>query len=313
MDFTYLNELYVQAPWIFYSSAIMFGLCCGSFLNVVIHRLPQMLNYDWHSQCLEFLAEQLQQLPEDQRRQCPLCEHQHPQPVQMPSLTQSKINLLFPRSRCPDCDHKIAWWDNVPLISFLLLNGRCRHCQRTISWRYPLVELCCGVLTPWLLCHLGLGLPLLGALLLSYTMIVIIMIDLDWQIIPDNLSMPLLWLGLLFNIGETYCTLSDAVIGAMVGYLLLWAVYQGFKLVTGKEGMGYGDFKLLAVFGAWLGWQMLPLVILIASVMGSLVGGLLMFLRGKSLPFAFGPYLALGGMIGFLSGEQIIIWYMGMF
>ena len=307
-----LSTLFMSNPELFYLSAAVVGMCIGSFLNVVIYRLPTMLNNDWYGQCLIFFNDQLQARPKELRRQCPACLHTHNQPLVLATPTTAKVSLVAPSSCCPQCHQPISWRDNIPLLSYLWLRGHCRFCNVKISSRYPLVELVCAIFTPLLLWHFGFTVAFAGGLMLSYAMLVMVIIDYDWQIIPDDLTLPLLWLGLLFNIGGTYCQLNDAVIGAVAGYLSLWLVYQSFRLITGKEGMGYGDFKLLAVFGAWLGWQMLPIVVLLSSLVGTVIGLGLLLRRGQSLPFAFGPFLALGGMISFLYGEELVQWYLKM-
>ncbi len=277
-----------QNPWLLLSSLLVLGLCIGSFLNVVIYRLPVMMEREERDYCGQLLE------------------------LEQPPAESQRIDLFQPNSHCPACGHAIKPWENIPVLSYLLLSGRCSQCDTHISLRYPIVELLTGVIT------LGLGLyyevaaaPLLGALFLTWGLIALTMIDIDQQLLPDAITLPLLWLGLLFNLFGTYVSLSDAVIGAMAGYLSLWSVYWVFKLVTGKEGMGYGDFKLLAVLGAWLGWQALPMIILLSSVVGTVIGIGLMILqkRGKDIPMPFGPYLAIAGWIVLLWGEQLLNWY----
>lgn len=257
------------------------GLLIGSFLNVVIHRFPKMLEQQWHDQCAELHGQQ----PED----------------------HEPYNLTVPRSACPHCGHKISALENIPVLSYLLLRGRCRGCGAGISPRYPLVELVSGVLSGLAAWHFGYGLAAAGALLFIWTLLALTFIDLDTQLLPDDLTLPLLWLGLLFNLGGTYAALPDALIGAIAGYLALWCVFWAFKLATGKEGMGYGDFKLLAAVGAWLGWQMLPLVILLSSLVGAIVGIALIFAakHGRNVPIPFGPYLAGGALIALFAGQEL--------
>ncbi len=257
------------------------GLLIGSFLNVVIHRFPKMLEQQWHDQCAELHGQQ----PE----------------------AHEPYNLTVPRSACPHCGHKISALENIPVLSYLLLRGRCRGCGAGISPRYPLVELVSGVLSGLAAWHFGYGLAAAGALLFIWTLLALTFIDLDTQLLPDDLTLPLLWLGLLFNLGGTYAALPDAVIGAIAGYLALWCVFWAFKLATGKEGMGYGDFKLLAAVGAWLGWQMLPLVILLSSLVGAIVGIALIFAakHGRNVPIPFGPYLAGGALIALFAGQEL--------
>lgn len=261
--------------------AALFGLLIGSFLNVVIHRIPKMMqresdNYVAH--------ESGKELPHTDR-----------------------YNLMVPRSSCPHCGHQITAMENIPVVSWLVLGGKCRSCKAPISPRYPIVELVTGLISGLLVWTFGSGLAGLGTLLFAYLLIAMTFIDYDTKLLPDDLTYPLLWAGLLININGTFVPLQDAVIGAAAGYLVLWAVYWLFKLVTGKEGMGYGDFKLLAALGAWLGWAMLPTIILLSSVVGALVGiGLIVFAkRGRDNPIPFGPYLAAAGLIALLWGERI--------
>lgn len=281
-----MPELF-QAPLAFAALCGLIGLFIGSFLNVVIHRLPRMMEREWQAQAAEMRGED-------------------PQP-------QDRFNLATPRSRCPHCGHLITALENIPVVSYVLLRGRCRHCGAGISRRYPVVELISAALSAYAGWHFGYGLATAGALLFIWTMIALTFIDLDTQLLPDNLTLPLLWTGLLFNIGGTYIELSEAVIGAMAGYLSLWSVYWLFKLATGKEGMGYGDFKLLGAIGAWLGWQMLPLTILLSSLVGAVVGiSLIVFARhGRNVPIPFGPYLAAAGIIALFWGPAITSAYLG--
>ncbi len=259
----------------------LLGLLVGSFLNVVIHRLPRMMERDWHLQCAELRGETA---PEKER-----------------------LSLAAPASRCPHCGHAIRAWENIPVLSFLLLKGRCSGCQAPISLRYPLVEAFTGLLSAFTVWHFGPTLAAAAALLLLWAMVALTGIDFDTQLLPDSITLPLVWLGLLFNISGTFTDISSAVIGAMVGYLSLWSVYWLFKLATGKEGMGYGDFKLLAAIGAWLGWQMLPLTILLSSLVGAVVGVALIVLarRGRNVPIPFGPYLAAAGLLALYWGQEL--------
>jgi leader peptidase (prepilin peptidase)/N-methyltransferase len=259
----------------------LFGLLIGSFLNVVIHRIPKMMqresdNYVAH--------ESGKELPHTER-----------------------YNLMVPRSACPSCGHQITALENIPVLSWLALRGKCRNCKAPISARYPAVELLTGLLSALLVWTFGSGTAGLATLLFAWLLIAMTFIDVDTQLLPDDLTFPLLWAGLLFNLNGTFVPLRDAVIGAAAGYLVLWAVYWLFKLATGKEGMGYGDFKLLAALGAWLGWAMLPTIILLSSVVGALVGiSLIVFARrGRDKPIPFGPYLAAAGMIALLYGDRI--------
>jgi len=276
-----------QFPWLLYTSLLALGLVVGSFLNVVIYRLPVMMERDERRYCCELLD----------------------QPC---NVTEGVFNLAQPNSLCPHCGHAIQPWENIPVISYIALRGRCSQCDAGISLRYPIIELACGLLTVLLGWVVGsAGTPLLGALLLTWALIALTMIDVDHMLLPDSITLPLLWLGLLFNVFGTFASLQDAVIGAMAGYIVLWSVYWLFKLMTGKEGMGYGDFKLLAALGAWMGWQTLPMIILLSSLVGAVIGIGLMILqrRGKDIPMPFGPYLAIAGWIAFLWGPQIMDWY----
>lgn len=265
------------------------GLCVGSFLNVVIYRLPKMMEQDWQLQCAELRGE-------------------------TPS-TATPFNLARPRSRCPHCGHSISALENIPLLSYLLiLRGKCSACGARISLRYPLVETLTGVLSAYAVWHFGPGITAVGAMLLIWALIALTFIDLDTQLLPDSITLPLLWLGLAFSLESTYTDLPSAVIGAMAGYLALWSVFWLFKLATGKEGMGYGDFKLLAALGAWLGWQMLPAIILLSSVVGALAGILLIILarHGRNVPIPFGPYLAAAGLIALFWGKTLTESYLGL-
>jgi leader peptidase (prepilin peptidase)/N-methyltransferase len=264
------------------------GLTVGSFLNVVIYRLPLMLESRWRRDCCELLE----------------LEQEKDEPP---------VNLATPNSHCPKCKAAIKPWQNIPLLSYLMLGGKCGNCAEPIPVRYPLLELTTGLMTLALAWQFPLSPALLGAALFTWALIALTMIDFDHQLLPDDLTLPLLWLGLLLNLADTYATLTDAVVGAMAGYLILWLVYQAFRLLTGKEGMGYGDFKLLAAVGAWLGWQALPLVILLSSVVGAIIGIALMVIkrRGKDVPIPFGPYLAMAGWIAFLWGDAIMGRYLG--
>ena len=262
------------------------GLVVGSFLNVVIHRLPKMLSREWEAQCAALRGETASETP--------------------------TYNLVVPRSACPACGGQIAAWHNIPVLSWLALRGRCARCKAPISARYPVIELLSGALSAFAVWHFGASAAALGALLFIWTLLALTFIDFDTQLLPDNLTLPLLWLGLLFNISGTYVSLASAVIGAIAGYLSLWSVYWLFKLVTGKEGMGFGDFKLLAAIGAWLGWQMLPLTILLSSLVGAIVGiSLIIFARhGRQVPIPFGPYLAGGGLIALFWGQDLTRLYL---
>jgi leader peptidase (prepilin peptidase) / N-methyltransferase len=268
----------------------LLGLCIGSFLNVVIHRLPKMMEQEWQAQCAELRGESTTQEDEP-------------------------LSLAKPSSRCPSCGHQITALENIPLISYLLiLRGKCSGCGSRISPRYPIIEAMTGLLSAYVAWHFGPTLQTVGALFLIWSLIALAAIDLDTQLLPDSITLPLLWLGLAFNLAGTYTDISTAVIGAMTGYLALWSVFWLFKLATGKEGMGYGDFKLLAALGAWLGWQMLPAIILLSSVVGAAVGITLIIAtrHGRNVPIPFGPYLAAAGGIALFWGESLTRTYLGM-
>ncbi|MDA1107532.1 MAG: A24 family peptidase [Proteobacteria bacterium] len=271
-------------PWFFNLSAGLLGLMVGSFLNVVIHRLPQMMQRDWQTQCRELLA-----MPDES------------------STAPAHFSLVTPRSRCPQCGHGITALENIPLLSYLALKGKCSACGARISPRYPLVELLTAALSAAVAAHFGFGWMSAAALLLTWALIALTFIDLDHQLLPDSITLPLLWGGLLLSLGGVFVDSPTAIIGAAAGYLSLWTVYWLFKLLTGKEGMGQGDFKLLAVFGAWLGWQALPLIILLSSLVGALVGISLMLFRNhqRDTPIPFGPYLAAAGWIALLWGAPL--------
>ena len=267
--------------------ASLFGLLIGSFLNVVIHRLPKMMERDWQIQCAELRNEPP---PEDE-----------------------KFTLIAPRSRCPHCGHAISALENIPVVSYLFLKGRCRDCKASISLRYPLVEILTAVLFSLAAWRFGYSWAGLGAMAFCATAVALAFIDFDTQYLPDDLTLPLLWAGLLFNLWGNYTTLPSAIVGAMAGYLALWFVYWGFKLFTGKEGMGYGDFKLFAAIGAWVGWQVLPLAILLSSFVGALVGIALIVIarHGRNVPIPFGPYLAAAGVIALFWGKPLTQAYLG--
>ncbi len=267
--------------------AALFGLTVGSFLNVVIHRLPKMMEREWAAQCAEFAGDA-------------------PVPAE-------RYNLAVPRSACPHCGHTISALENIPLLSYLVLRGRCRACRAPIGARYPLIEAFTAVCFAFAAWRWGGTWTTVAACLFLAALIVLAFIDLDTQLLPDDITLPLLWAGLLFNLLGGFTGLKSAVIGAMVGYLALWLVYWGFKLATGKEGMGYGDFKLLAAIGAWLGWPMLPLTVLLSSMVGAVVGiSLIVFARhGRNVPIPFGPYLAAAGAIALFWGPQLNALYLG--
>ena len=283
-----LIELAQGLPWLYLSLVFLFSLMVGSFLNVVIHRLPIMLEREWQAEYSDYFGSEVAPPPAE------------------------PYNLMVPRSRCPHCDHPIGALENIPLLSWLWLKGRCRQCKAPISARYPLVELLTALLSVAVAATLAPGWGTLAALLLTWVLVTLTFIDLDKMLLPDQLTLPLLWGGLLFNLAGGLVPLADAVIGAMAGYLVLWSLYWAFKLLTGKEGMGYGDFKLLAALGAWLGWQALPIVLLLSSLVGAIIGIGLILLRNhhQGKPIPFGPYLAIAGWIALLWGDNITRWYL---
>ena len=278
----------LATPLVFIPCCALLGLMVGSFLNVVIHRLPKMMERDWLCQCAELREEE-----------APVYE---------------KLTLATPRSRCPACGHAISALENIPVLSWLFLRGKCSACKAAISPRYPLVEMLTSLLSTLAALVFGCTWAGAGALLLTWALIALTFIDADTQLLPDSITLPLLWLGLAFNLWTTFADLPTAVIGAMAGYLSLWSVFWLFKLATGKEGMGYGDFKLLAALGAWLGWQMLPAIILLSSVVGAVVGiALIVAARhGRNVPIPFGPYLAAAGVIALFWGQRITQGYLGL-
>ncbi len=277
-------DLLAAPPHLFITTviALVLGLVVGSFLNVVIYRLPRMMQRESDNYVAQ---ESGQPLPHTDR-----------------------YNLAVPGSACPACGHQITALENIPVLSWLVLGGKCSNCKTPISARYPLVELLTGLLSAWMVWTFGSGLAGAAALLFCWLLIAMTFIDLDTQLLPDDLTYLLLWAGLLVNLNATFVPLHDAVIGAAAGYLVLWLVYWAFKLATGREGMGYGDFKLLAALGTWLGWTMLPLIILLSSIVGAVVGiGLIVFKsHGRENPIPFGPYLAAAGLIALMFGKPIV-------
>ncbi len=275
-------------PTVFTLSLGVIGLLVGSFLNVVIHRLPKMMERDWRCQCAELRGEEI---PDNE-----------------------PLSLAKPRSRCPQCGHPITALENIPVISWIALRGRCSACKTPISPRYPIVEALTGLLSAYAAAHFGYGWAAVGGIVMIWCLIALTFIDFDTQLLPDSITLPLLWTGLLFNLFGTFTDLQSAVIGAIGGYLSLWSVYWGFKLTTGKEGMGYGDFKLLAAIGAWLGWQILPLTILLSSLVGAVVGICLIILakRGRNVPIPFGPYLAAAGLLALFWGKELTQTYLSL-
>lgn len=271
-------------PWF----ALGFGLCIGSFLNVVIHRLPKMMEREWRAECADIAGQ--------------------------PAPQEPPLSLVSPRSRCPSCGHAITAIENIPLVSWAVLRGKCSGCGSRISARYPLVELLAGVGAAYSALRFGPTTAALGAALFIWFTIALAFIDQETGLLPDDLTLPLVWVGLIVNLRGAFVPLPDAVVGAVAGYLVLWLVYWGFKLLTGKEGMGYGDFKMNAAVGAFLGWKMLPLVILLSSIVGLAFGALQMFAaRGKwdaGFKFHFGPYIAIAALVALFWGEPILRWYL---
>ena len=281
-----------QSPSFFYTLVFVFSLMVGSFLNVVIYRFPKMLEKEWYNDCRDFLGDEVKNIPKRK----------------FPELTLAK-----PDSSCPNCNHKIRFYENIPVISWLWLRGKCSNCKINISSRYPIIELATALLSVAVSYHFGPTWTSFWVILLTWYLICLTMIDFDHMLLPDQLVYPMLWLGLLVNIDGTFISLSDAVIGAVAGYMSLFSVFWVFKLLTGKEGMGHGDFKLVAMFGAWFGWQLLPLHILMASVVAAVIGlSLIAFKQhSREKPIPFGPYLAVAGWITLLWGNDIWQRYLG--
>ena len=277
-----LIEFLASSSLAFVFCVFILGLLVGSFLNVVVYRLPVMMKRDWRNQAREIL--------------------------ELPAEPKGKtFNLILPNSSCPHCQHEIKAWENIPVLSYLALRGKCSSCKAPISKRYPLVELACGLLSVYVAYHFGFNWQASAMLLLTWGLLAMSLIDVDHQLLPDDLVLPLLWVGLIVNQFGLFASPHDALIGTIAGYLSLWSVYWLFKLITGKEGMGYGDFKLLAMLGAWGGWQVLPLTILLSSLVGAVLGVITLRLRNAetSTPIPFGPYLAIAGWIALLWGDQI--------
>ncbi|MCW8933354.1 MAG: A24 family peptidase [Gammaproteobacteria bacterium] len=275
-------EAFTLYPGFFYSFVIFLGLSVGSFLNVVIYRLPIMLENEWRNDCKNFL-----ELEDDK--------------------STDVFNLSKPDSTCPKCGHKIRVWENIPVLSYLLLRGKCSSCKVHISAQYPIIEAVTAALSVLVAIKFGVTIETLFALIFTWALVALTMIDAKTQLLPDNITLPLLWLGIIVNTSELYTSLESSVFGAVAGYLILWSIYKLFKLVTGKEGMGYGDFKLLAALGAWMGWMMLPQIILLSSLVGAIIGVsmILVSKHDKSIPIPFGPYLAIAGWIAFIWGADI--------
>lgn len=292
-----LLDTFRSVPWFFVGTALVLGLMVGSFLNVVIHRLPIMLERDWKAQCLDYLGDKI--------------VVKHPEV----ESSGSKYNLVVPRSACPSCGQRITALQNIPVLSYLFLGGKCAACKTRICIRYPVVEAMTGLLTGFLAWRFGVTWMVGFAIVYVWALIALTFIDADTTLLPDDITLPLLWMGLLVNVGGVFTDIGSATLGAAGGYLILWSVYWAFKLLTGKEGMGYGDFKLLAAIGAWLGWQLLPLVILLSAAVGTVVGvaGIVLKGRDKGAKLPFGPYLAAAGFIALVWGQQLNAWYLGRF
>jgi leader peptidase (prepilin peptidase)/N-methyltransferase len=274
-------QLFTDNPYLFYTFVLLTGLAVGSFLNVVICRLPLILEYEWHQQCEEFLR--------------------------LDATGNNKISLSSPASSCPQCQHKIRYWENIPVISYILLKGKCSSCGQHISIQYPIIEILTALLSLVIAVRFGVSGQTIAALLLTWALISLTMIDFHKQLLPDNITLPLLWLGIICAMFSLFTNLQSSVIGAIAGYLILWLVFHAFKILTGKEGMGFGDFKLLAALGAWMGWQFLPLIIIISSLVGAIIGiSMMLFLKhDRNTPIPFGPYLAIAGWIALVWGEKI--------
>jgi len=293
-----LIDVFRLTPWLFFLAVAVFALLIGSFLNVVIHRLPIMLQRRFKTECVNYLGEQHSALIDPAAAGAELAK-------------QEKYNLVIPRSRCPQCGHMISAIENIPVFSYLFLRGRCRGCHSKISLRYPIVEAVTALLACVVAWKFGVTLAMVMALLLTFALLALTVIDFDTQYLPDEITLPFLWLGLIVNVKGMYTDLPSAVWGAVAGYLVLWFIYHAFKLITRKEGMGYGDFKLLAMLGAWLGWQALPAIIIVSSLIGSIVGiSLIVFKQhDRSKPIPFGPYLAGAGWVVLIWGKLINDYY----
>ena len=310
--FEHLAGLLSASPTLWIALIFLFSLLVGSFLNVVIHRVPIMLQREWRAQAEEILGERRTadggQWEDKQKDLAPASSPQPP----------AKYNLIVPRSACPHCGAQIKAWQNIPVISYLLLKGKCAGCGAKISPRYPIVELITAILSAAVAWKFGVTWYTGAALILTWVLIALTFIDFDTQLLPDNMTLPLMWLGLLISLAATLPEIGlpidtrSSILGAVAGYLSLWSVYHLFKLITGKEGMGYGDFKLFAALGAWLGWQMLPLIILLSAFTGAVVGITLIVVRGrdKNIPIPFGPYLAAAGWIALMWGDSLVSGYL---
>jgi len=301
-----LFSLLQSSPALLLSVCFVLGLFVGSFLNVVVYRLPLMMQTTWRRECKEFLQQDSQETTQETATESAgenSGTDQTPQP----------FNLMVPRSACPSCNSMITAWQNIPVISWLILRGKCGNCKHPISIEYPLVELLTAILSLAVAYKFGASIQLIFALLFTWSLVSLALIDFHTTLLPDSITLPLLWLGLLISLVPVFVSAPDAIVGAAAGYMILWIVFQTFKLITGKEGMGFGDFKLLAALGAWLGWAKLPLIILLSSLTGAIIGIMMMVLfkhqRSQAIPF--GPYLAIAGWIALMWGEQIVAMYTG--
>jgi leader peptidase (prepilin peptidase)/N-methyltransferase len=308
-----LIDLLASSPAFFVGTCLVFGLLIGSFLNVVIYRVPVMLERQWREQCREIAAT-------DAASAMPTTSASPP--TTQASKASEPFNLVVPRSACPSCKAPITALQNIPVLSYLFLKGRCANCGTRISARYPAIEALTGILSAAVAWKFGFGWPTLAALLLTWFLIALTFIDVDHQLLPDNLTLPLLWIGLLLSLwgpqgggAPIPVDMRSSLVGAIAGYLSLWSVYHLFRLLTGKEGMGYGDFKLFAALGAWLGWKMLLPIILIAAAVGAVVGIAMLAMRGqnRSTPIAFGPFLAAAGWLMMMFGQELVTGYLGLF
>ncbi len=286
-----ITELFILYPVVYLSTIFVLGLLIGSFLNVVILRLPVMMQRDWKEQCCELL-----ELEQDN------------------TAGQQTFNLVTPRSRCPHCQHKITALENIPVISYLFLRGRCKGCGQSIAIRYPLIELLTAITSLVVAFYFGVSIQAFFALILTWALIALSMIDFDHQLLPDDITLPFLWLGIGLNFFGVFTTLQASVMGAFFGYGSLWLVCLVFKLVTGKQGMGHGDFKLLGMLGAWFGWQVLPLVIVLSSLVGAIIGISMIIFKShdRSVPIPFGPYLAIAGWVTMLWGPYMLSAYLNL-
>ncbi|WP_299493177.1 A24 family peptidase [uncultured Shewanella sp.] len=300
-----MTELVTQLtlyPWLFITISCLFAAILGSFLNVVIHRLPVMMKRQWQQECNEYLSQYFPHIVKEHSKDLAHSIDTYP----------ARYNLAVPASSCPHCHNSIKPYHNIPILSWLILKGQCAQCQKAIAVRYPLIELTSTILIGFLAWHYGPTHLFIFSAILTLCLIVLTAIDLDEMLLPDQITLPLLWLGIIVNINMGFVSLSSSIIGAIAGYLSLWLVFWGFKLLTNKEGMGYGDFKLLAVLGAWVGWQMLPIILILSSVVGAIVGIMMVLTKQKqySQAIPFGPYLAIAGWITMIWGTPILNRYL---